>query len=104
MYDNLHKLDFGFLKESMKLVIYGSDPQLIYDKAVERIVLENKSGMALLKQLISLTAALSIQKGDEPDITLSLCTAYLGIIGYRIKTDLMNNREKIYRRKYVWRF
>lgn len=66
------------LKLGMRLVVDGTDPEIIKSILRARILSENKRGRDLLEQIIIYDAVSSIQWGDNPRILETKCFSFLG--------------------------
>jgi hypothetical protein len=66
------------LKLGLQLVVDGTDPDIIDAVLTARMLSSNASGKDFLAQIISHTASLAIQLGDNPRIIEELCFAYFG--------------------------
>ncbi|MCL1989125.1 MAG: hypothetical protein FWG64_14310 [Firmicutes bacterium] len=76
--DEGEKLEIPLLKAGIRLVVDGTDPELVQSILETNILTTGKTGAELLTQIIVCNGVLSIQSGENPTILLTKMFAFLG--------------------------
>ena len=76
--DDIEECKYPLLQFGLQLVVDGTDPSIIDGILSARILSSNKRGKDFLEQIISYTASLGIQQGNNPRIIEVHCFAFFG--------------------------
>ena len=76
--DDIEQCRYPLLQLGLQLVVDGTDPSIIDGILAASMLSSNKRGKEFLEQIISYTAALGIQQGNNPRIIEVQCFAFFG--------------------------
>jgi len=98
--DEINEITDKFFKHGLKLIIDGTDPDIVKNILLNYLYLSNEKGRVLLEKCIILEGLLSIQNGDNPRILTAKLGSYLNDEGYDLdfENDYLND-YKIYLEK-----
>ncbi len=75
--DGLDEVQDSFLRSAIQLVVDGTDPALVREICVTRMLFPRLTGVDLLRRIIYTLGALSIQSGDNPRIIQELLSSFV---------------------------
>ncbi|MCL2016992.1 MAG: hypothetical protein FWG68_12170 [Defluviitaleaceae bacterium] len=88
------KAEIPLLKAGIRLVVDGTDPELVQKILETNILTTGKTGADLLTQLIVCNGVLSIQQGENPTIILAKMFAFLGEDYMDVLAEKLENHQK----------
>ena len=75
--DDLDQIPDTFLRSAIQLVVDGTDPELIREICITRMLFLHVTGVELLRRIIYTLGALMIQSGDNPRIIQELLSSFV---------------------------